>query len=84
MSDTLGLAGTTNVGLTYVAGSAVWSGNGGLALDESGNTPLTVGSSVVTTKFAANKFTATVTNVAPNTSGTISFAVLVKSLAVAG
>ena len=77
MSDTL------PSGFTYVPGTAVWSGKGGTALSESG---ALTGSApnVMSSTFAAGKFSATVSNVAPNTAGSISFVVQVNSTALAG
>lgn len=67
-------------GLTYVAGSAVWSSAGGTALgDGAGSDP--AGISYDYNVTTANTLTATVANVGPNVSGTISFVVLVNSTA---
>ena len=77
MSDTL------PTGLTYVPGTAVWSGAGGTALSESGGSTGTTPNLIAST-FAAGKFSATVSNVAPNTAGSISFVVMVNNTALAG
>ena len=82
-AGTFSMSDTLPSGLTYVTGSAVWSGKGGTALNEAG-VPLSFGGSTVTTNFAAGKLTATVSNVLPSTAGTISFVVLVNSTAAAG
>jgi hypothetical protein len=83
MQDTIGSGATA--GLTYVKGSAVWSGAGGSALSESGAATGT-GSSQVKSVWDATSMTfkATVTNVAPNVSGTVSFVVLVNNAATSG
>lgn len=62
-------------GMTYVTGSAVWSGNGGVALAEPATAP------PVNYTVAGNNLTTTVTSVAPNQSGSVSFVVLVNSTA---
>lgn len=77
MSDSL------PVGMTYVPNTAVWSGAGGVALSETGGNTGTTPNLIVST-FAAGKFSATVSNVAPNTAGTISFVVMINSTAIAG
>ena len=77
------MADTLPAGLTYVPGTAVWSGAGGTALSESGGNTGTTPNLIAST-FAAGKFSATVSNVAPNTAGTISFVVMVNSSALAG
>jgi hypothetical protein len=74
-------------GMSYVTGSAVWSGNGGNAmsdtatLTQTGSTPNFIKSSYdATTK----KFTAVVPTVNPSVSGTISFVVLINDKATVG
>ncbi|MDD0839592.1 hypothetical protein PSQ40_13485 [Curvibacter sp. HBC61] len=61
-------------GMTYVAKSAVWSGNGGVALAEPATAPI---------NFTAtgNSLKANVPAVAANASGSVSFVVLVNSTA---
>ncbi len=76
---------TLPTGFTYVTGSAVWSGLGGTALSESGGATGTTPNVINSTYTAATrKFSAVVSNVTPNTSGTISFVVLVNNTALAG
>ncbi len=75
------------VGMSYVTGSAVWSGNGGVAMnDNSTLTQTGSGSNVVKSSYdsTGKLFTAVVPNVNANVSGTISFAVLINSNATVG
>jgi uncharacterized repeat protein (TIGR01451 family) len=77
INDVIGTGATA--GLTYVTGSAVWSGAGGTALSESGGITGPVASNVKSTWDSVTKtFKATVTNVDATKSGTISFVVLVN------
>lgn len=65
-------------GLTYVAGSAVWSGAGGTALgDGAGADP--AGVNYDFNVSTAGSITATIRSVAPNVTGTVSFVALVNS-----
>ena len=83
INDVIGTAQTA--GLTYVTGSAVWSGAGGTALSENGGTTGTGTSQVKSTWDSGTKtFKATVTNVPATVSGTISFVVMVDSDATVG
>ena len=83
INDVIGTGKTA--GLTYVTGSAVWSGAGGTALKEDGTTTGSGASQVKSTWDSTTKtFKATVTNVAPTVSGTISFVVMVDSDATIG
>jgi hypothetical protein len=69
-------------GFTYVPGSAVWSGAGGVALtDAADGTPA---GSINYFAAAGNRLNALVTGVGPNVSGTISFIVLVNNTAAVG
>ena len=69
------------VGMTYVKGSAVWSGAPGIALQESGaanSNPNVISS------FAGGTLKVSVLNVSANVTGTISFVAMVNSAAVVG
>ena len=76
------LADTLPSGLTYVAGSAVWSNSAGRALTEA------VGGDGAAIDFAyvssSRKITAVVTSVSPSATQTLSFVVLVNNAASAG
>lgn len=65
-------------GMTYVTGSAQWSGSGTTTLSDSG-TGNPSGISYDYGVTTAGKITATIANVAPGTSGTLTFQVNVKS-----
>lgn len=62
-------------GMTYVTGSAVWSGNGGVALAEPATAP------PVNFTVSGNNLSTTVPAVAANQTGSVSFVVLVNSTA---
>jgi uncharacterized repeat protein (TIGR01451 family) len=64
-------------GMTYVSRSAVWSGRGGVALAEPSTTP----AQAVNFTVNGNKLAFSVPGVQPNASGSVSFVVLVNSLA---
>ena len=66
---------TLPAGLTYVTGSGVWSGNGGVALSETATTGAVVYS------VTGSTVRATVAKVAVGQQGTLSFVVLVNSTA---
>lgn len=72
---------TLPTGMTYVNGSAVWSGAAGVALKEDGSANT---NPAITSSFSANTFKATVASVSPNVSGTISFVVLINKNASVG
>jgi len=79
-SGTLYMRDPIPSGLAYVVGSAIWSSNPGVALSE---TNVSNPTNMSFTE-AANTITATISNVAPNVNGTLSFVALVKSGASAG
>jgi uncharacterized repeat protein (TIGR01451 family) len=76
------------IGLTYVKGSAVWSGNGGVAMADSTATLTQTGTApnVIKSSYDATGrvFSAVVPNVNANVSGSISFAVLINDKATVG
>jgi len=71
---------TLPAGFTYVNGSTVWSGNGGVALTE------TTGSNGANVDFAVSgqSLSARVASVGPNVAGTFSFVVLINPTATIG
>jgi uncharacterized repeat protein (TIGR01451 family) len=82
-------------GMTYVTGSAVWSGASGTALKENGAATPGVSLNTISSTYLAatgtpssttptGTFSAKVSNVMPGTNGTISFVVRVNSTAAAG
>lgn len=74
-------------GMTYVTGSAVWSGNGGVAMADGSTLAQTgSGSNVIKSSYdsTGKVFEAVVPIVNPNVSGTISFVVLINSSAAVG
>lgn len=84
-SGPLSLQDSLPPGMTFVRGSAVWSGNGGAALNDTAASGVTGTSpNTITSSFSAPLFKATIANVAPNVSGTISFVALINSTATVG
>ncbi|MEB0138204.1 MULTISPECIES: hypothetical protein [unclassified Undibacterium] len=76
------LSDTLPAGMTYVTGSAVWSGASGVALQEGiGPEAQAPGINYVQT---GNKVSALVDDVGPNVSGSLSFVVLVNKTATVG
>lgn len=86
-SNTGGAAGafsmvdTLPAGMTYVSGSAVWSGLGGVALKEDGSAN---SNPAITSSYSAGTFKATVTGVNSGVNGSISFVVLINKNATVG
>ena len=71
--------------MTYVPGTAVWSNAPGVALPDAATLATTMPPSGINQAFTtAKKFQADIGTVAPNTSGTISFVVMINSTAKAG
>ena len=66
-------------GLTYVKGSAIWSGAGGTALSDGPTGAVTATN--VTSSYDAGVLKVSVANVGPNVSGSISFVVLINNTA---